>query len=118
MMSMKYKYTAIAELQEASSHIKNQLISLERWSSQLNQRLVSLHNAFDNDIVTLEELPEKISILRGSLYEIDKAMEILSTNCFAISQTLNKEDNGQARDTNSLKQTDGLSEEQGNRSKV
>lgn len=104
---MKIKYSAVAEMQEAPKHIKNQLQDITQWTRSINRKLDVLYSALDCELLSLEEMPEKIATLRSSLYEIDKSLEILNTNCVSVVQTQIKEENDQSRNGNSDKQVEG-----------
>ena len=95
---MKIRYSAIAEIQEAPQHIKQQFQDIQEWTKQLQRRLYACEHALEHDIISLNDVPEKISEFRSSLYEIDKSLEILSANCSSLTQTQTKEDNDEARD--------------------
>ena len=92
---MKFKYSAIAEMREASQQFTNQLSDIQKWASHWTQQLYAVQNALEYEIISLEEMPEKIASLRSSLYEIDKSLEILSANCLSVAQTQAKENNDQ-----------------------
>lgn len=94
-------------MQEAPKHIKNQLQDITQWTRSFNRKLDVLYSALDCELLSLEELPEKIDSLRGILYEIDKSFEILNANCLSVIQTQVKENDDQNRNGNSDKPIEG-----------
>jgi hypothetical protein len=104
---MKFKYSAIAEMQEAPQQFINQLSDIQKWVSHWTHRLYAVQTALEYEVVSLEEMPDKIASLRASLYEIDKSLEILSVNCLSVAQTQTKESNDQTRNGTSDKQVSG-----------
>ena len=102
-------------MQEAPHHIKQQLQDIQEWVMQLQKRLYACEHALEHDIISLNDVPEKISEFRASLYEIDKSLEILSTNCSSLTETQNKEENDQAGNRKLHEQTSAASS--GQRSK-
>ena len=82
-------------MQEAQKHFTQQLDDIQKWLEHLSRRVYACQNALNNDIISLKDIPEKISDLRSDLYEIDKSMEIVSMNCESITKTQNKEENEQ-----------------------
>lgn len=94
-------------MQEAPQKFINQLSEIEQWSSDWTQRLFALQNALRYEIVSLQDMPDKIADLRSVLFEIDKSLEILSVNCHSVTQAQNKEDNDKTRNGNSDKQING-----------
>ena len=106
---MKFKYSAIAEMQEAPQQFINQLSEIQKWASHWTRSLYAVQNALEYDVISLGEMPEKISSLRGTLYELDKSLEILSANCLSVAQTQSKEENDQNRNGSSNKPTDEIS---------
>ena len=107
---MKIKYTAIAEMREAQQQFTEQLESTRNWLDKLSQRVYACQTALNNDIISLEDMPEKIGDLRSDLYEIDKVMEIIGVNCASLTATQTKEDDEQTGNRTSTKQTNGTPE--------
>lgn len=94
-------------MREASQQFTNQLSDIQKWASHWTQQLYAVQNALEYDVISLQEMPEKIASLRSSLYEIDKSLEILSANCLSVAQTQAKENNDQDRNRGGNKQTEG-----------
>ena len=92
---MKIKYTAIAEMREAKQQFTQQLDEIQSWLNKLSRRVSACEDALNNDIIYLKDVPEAISSMRSDLYEIDKAMEIVSNNCASLTSTQTKEENEQ-----------------------
>jgi len=113
---MKIRYSAIAEMQEAPHHIKQQFQDIQEWVMQLQKRLYACEHALEHDIISLNDVPDKISEFRASLYEIDKSLEILSMNCSSLTQTQNKEDNDEAGNRNQHESTSPVPDGQGSES--
>lgn len=91
-------------MQEAPQKFINQLSEIHQWSSDWLQRLCAVQNALNYQVISLEDMPEKIADLRSVLYEIDKSLEILSANCHSVSQA-HKEDNDKRGNGNSNQQS-------------
>jgi archaellum component FlaC len=113
---MKMKYVAIAEMQEANKQFTEQLDDIQRWLNKLSHRVYACRNAIDNDIIGLQHASEVIDDFRSNLYEIDKAMEVVSANCNALAQTQTKEDNDEAGNRNQHESTSPVSNGQGSES--
>ena len=94
-------------MQEAPQKFINQLTEIHQWSADWLQRLYAVQNALNYQVISLEDMPEKIADLRSVLYEIDKSLEILSVNCLSVSQAQIKEDNDKNGNGNSNQQSKG-----------
>lgn len=94
-------------MQEAPQQFINQLTEIHKWSSHWSRRLYAVQNSLEYEIISMKEMPEKIALLRASLYEIDKSLEILSANCLSVALTQVKEENEQIRNGNSDQQFSG-----------
>ena len=102
-------------MQDAPKHLKEQLMDIHAWLARLGERLYVCEQALDCDIISLNDMPEKISEFRSSLYEIDKSLEILSTNCGSLIETQNKESDDERGNGEQSKQTSSVSNEQGSK---
>lgn len=102
-------------MQDAPKHLKEQLIDIHAWLARLGERLYVCEQALECDIISLNDMPEKISEFRSSLYEIDKSLEILSTNCVSLVETQNKESDDERGNRNQSEQTSSAPNGQGSK---
>ena len=107
------KYVAVAEMQEANKQFAGQLEEIQHWLEKLSRRVYACRNAIDNNIINLNNVPEVIDDFRANLYEIDKAMEIVGSNCISLTMTQTKENNDETGNRNQYEQTSPVSNGQG-----
>ena len=107
------KYVAIAEMQEANKQFTEQLDDIQRWLNKLGHRVYACRNALDNNIIDLQHVSEVIDDFRSNLYEIDKAMEVVSSNCSSLAATQTKENNDETGNRNQHESTSPVSNGQG-----
>ena len=112
---MKIKYSGVVELDKAEQEFSTQLRTIKNWNSQITERLQACLIALDAGVLSANDMPEKISDIRVSLYEVDKSLEILNTNYTSYLQTQTKEDNDKAGNREQHEQTSPVSNGQGSK---
>lgn len=115
---MKLKLSGVVEVKEAESELLTQLRNIQNWNKQITERMYACSLAIKSGVITSAEMPDKIADIRVLLYEVDKSLEILSSNYISLAQTQTKEENDETGNREQSKQTGSVSNGQGSEGRV